>query len=65
MDTGHGADGAADFAAGSGEEGEDELVRVEGVFADEAAEGWGMAEAAWACGGELGEGGCKIHGGGG
>ncbi len=58
MDSGHGTDGAADFAAGAGEEGEDELVGVERVFADEAAEGWGMAEAAGSGGGELGEGCC-------
>jgi len=50
---GHGVDGAADFAAGADEQGQDELRGTEAGFADHAAQGGRLAQAAEAGGGKL------------
>lgn len=57
-DAGHGVDGAAEFAAGAGEEGQHELGGIELGFGDEATQDGGLAQSTGSDDGVSGQ----IHG---
>jgi hypothetical protein len=58
-DAGHGLDGAAEFASGADEDRQDELGGAQLGFADQAAEGGGLAQSPGPVSGELSD---KVHG---